>query len=265
MKHSTPRDVKACCAAFYQSDLARMLLGDVLHPGGLALTEYLGESIGLTSADRVLDVACGRGVTAAHLAESFGCHVTGADFGAENAVAASHMALESGVGSLTDFVRADAEALPFDCGSFDVIVSECSFCTFPDKRAAACEMARALAPGGRLALSDVTVHGSLPPDIESMLAWVACLGGAGTPEMYVATLTGAGFDAFAAEDRREVLIDLVADVRRKLLGAEIVIALGKVNVGRLDLAEGKRLARRAAELVEQGAVGFVLIRASRVL
>ncbi len=132
----------------------------------LGPTENRGESIGLTSADRVLDVACGRGVTAAHLAESFACHVTGAELGAESAVAASHTALESGVGSLTGFVRADAEALPCDCESFHVLVSECRF---PDKRAAACEMARALAPGGRLALSDVTVHGSLPPGIESVL------------------------------------------------------------------------------------------------
>ncbi len=88
------------------------------------------------------------------------------------------------------------------------------------------------------------------------------VGGAGTPEAYVATLTEAGFDAFTVEDRREVLIDFVADVRRKLLGAESVIALGKVNVGGLDLAEGKRPARRAAELVQRGAGGLSRPRAS---
>ena len=77
MKATSDHEVKICCATFYQSDLARVLLGDVLHPGGLALTRYLGGAIGLGPGDRVLDVACGRGASAVHLAERFGCHVTG--------------------------------------------------------------------------------------------------------------------------------------------------------------------------------------------
>jgi arsenite methyltransferase len=77
----TDRQIKICCATFYQSDVVRMLLGDVFHPGGLALTQHLGEVIGLGPADHVLDVACGRGASAVHLAERFGCHVTGLDWG----------------------------------------------------------------------------------------------------------------------------------------------------------------------------------------
>ncbi|GAI53065.1 unnamed protein product [marine sediment metagenome] len=37
-------EIKACCATFYQSDIVRLLLGDVFHPGGLELTGYLGRS-----------------------------------------------------------------------------------------------------------------------------------------------------------------------------------------------------------------------------
>jgi hypothetical protein len=58
----------ARCATFYQSDVVRMLLGDVFHPGGLALTRHLGEVIGLGPGDRVLDVACGaQAASAVHL------------------------------------------------------------------------------------------------------------------------------------------------------------------------------------------------------
>jgi arsenite methyltransferase len=57
-------EVKACCAALYESDWARLLLGDSLHPGGLALTERLGSLLGLGPGDRVLDVACGPGTSA---------------------------------------------------------------------------------------------------------------------------------------------------------------------------------------------------------
>jgi hypothetical protein len=50
--------IKVCCATFYQSDLVRMLLGLIFHPGGLALTRHLGERIGLGPGARVLDMAC---------------------------------------------------------------------------------------------------------------------------------------------------------------------------------------------------------------
>ena len=174
MDTTADHGIKVCCATFYQSDLVRILLGNVFHPGGLALTRHLGESIGLGPGIRVLDVACGRGVSAVDLAERFGCHVTGLDYGAENIAAADAHAAESGVTHLTTFRRGDAEGLPFDAGAFDAALSECSFCTFPDKAMAAAEMARVLhspepaegKPSGRLGLTDMTVSGTLPDDIQ---------------------------------------------------------------------------------------------------
>ena len=44
---------KACCADLYQSQLARMVLGDNLHPGGLALTNRLGKLMGIRQGDWV--------------------------------------------------------------------------------------------------------------------------------------------------------------------------------------------------------------------
>lgn len=77
-------DVKSCCATLYESDMARMLLGDSFHPGGLALTRRLGELLGLKPGIRVLDVASGKGESALFLAKTFGCEVVGLDFGALN-------------------------------------------------------------------------------------------------------------------------------------------------------------------------------------
>jgi arsenite methyltransferase len=37
----SPAAVKQCCAALYESDAARLLLGDSFHPGGVELTERL--------------------------------------------------------------------------------------------------------------------------------------------------------------------------------------------------------------------------------
>jgi ubiquinone/menaquinone biosynthesis C-methylase UbiE len=258
---TTDREIKVCCATFYQSDLVRMLLGDVFHPGGLALTRHLGASMRLKPGDRVLDVACGRGVSAVHLAKRFGCHVTGLDFGAENVAAAEVLAAESGVTDLTTFRAGDAEGLPFDDGSFDAVLSECSFCTFPDKVTAAAEKYRILRPGGRMGLTDMTVKGALPEDVQSLLAWVTCVAGADTSENYVATLRAAGFGGFTIEEQHDALLDMVNDVRRKLMGVGLAAGLGKFELGDLDLTEGKRLARRVVELIESGTVGYTLITA----
>jgi arsenite methyltransferase len=151
--------------------------------------------------------------------------------------------------------------LPFDDRSFDAVISECSFCTFPDKTAAIAEIARVLRPGGRLGLTDVIVNSPPPDDIQTQLSWVARVTGAGTAESYVETLKKSGFTDFTIEDQRGALLDLVTDIRRKLLGAEIAAGLGKLDLGDIDLEEGKRLVHHGVELVEEGTVGYILIAA----
>jgi ubiquinone/menaquinone biosynthesis C-methylase UbiE len=51
-----------------------------------------------------------------------------------------------------DFRQLDADSLPFEDGSFDVVLSSMSFGLFPDQRKAVAEMVRVLRPGGYLAL-----------------------------------------------------------------------------------------------------------------
>jgi SAM-dependent methyltransferase len=256
-------EIKLCCATFYESEIARLLLGDVFHPGGLALTEHLGVQLGLGEADHILDVACGRGTSAVHLAAQFGCHVIGLDYSPENLDAARSRARERGVDRLVTFRQGDAEELPFDDRTFDALISECSFCTFPDKATASAEMARVLRPGGQLGLTDVVVQRTLPDDVQSLLAWVACVAGAGTTEDYVTTLRQAGFVDLAVEDQHGALLALVNDVRRKLFGIELAAGLGKLDLGDLDLDEAKRLARRAVEWIEDQTVGYTLITARK--
>ena len=256
-------DVKFCCATFYQSDLARILLGDVFHPGGLELTYHLGQLINLRATDQVLDVACGRGQSAIHLAQSFGCHVTGLDYGAANITAAQAAAAEKCVSHLTEFRQGDAEGISFVNKAFDVVISECSFCTFPNKTTAAAEVARLLRPGGRLGLTDMTINGSLPADIQNLLSWVACVAGAGPAQEYISTFQAAGLVDFFVEDQRSALIDMIDNIRRKLLAVDLAVSLKKIDLGNLDLNEGKRLARRAVELIESRTIGYTLITARK--
>ena len=257
------REIKTCCATFYQSDIVRLLLGDVLHPGGLELTGYLGTVIGLRSEDKVLDIACGRGASVVYLAKRFGCHVTGLDYGQDNILAAQNHASLENVSHLTAFRMGDAEGLPFEDGSFDVVISECSFCTFPDKEKAALEMARVLRGHGRLGMTDVTINGPLPEDIQSLLGWVICLAGAGSPELYVSILQEAGFGDFIVEDKRDALLEMINGIRRRLLGVELAIGMGKLKLGDLDLTKVGSLAQHAQQLIESGVIGYTLFKANK--
>ena len=84
------------------------------------------------------------------------------------------------------------------------------------------------------------------------------------------TLRAAGFGDFAVEDHRDSLLEMVGNVRRKLLGLELLSGLGQLDgstelqvLGNLDLDEGKKLARRTVQLIEDGSVSYTLIIARR--
>ncbi|HEX5503652.1 MAG TPA: methyltransferase domain-containing protein [Thermomicrobiales bacterium] len=158
------------------------------------------------------------------------------------------------------FAAADAERLPFADGAFDALVCECAFCTFPDKRAAAREFARVLRPGGRVGLSDLSRAGALPPDLDDLLAWVACIADARPVEDYVALLEGAGLRVGPVEPHDEALAGLVRDVRARLLGAEVLAKLGKLALpAAFGIERAKSLARSADAAVRDGRVGYALM------
>ena len=106
-------DLKSCCATLYESDFARFLLGDSFHPGGLRLTQRLGELLELGPGLRVLDVASGKGESAIFLARHFGCEVVGIDFGSENVKESAARASDVGVGQLCNFARATRKRSAF--------------------------------------------------------------------------------------------------------------------------------------------------------
>ncbi len=253
--------VKQCCATFYSSDFARLLLGDSFHPGGASLTHRLGTLLNLSPRSTVLDVASGRGTSAIHLAESFGCKVTGVDLSEENIRLAAEQARQRGLGSLIDFQLGDAERLPFEDATFDAIVCECAFCTFPGKPLAAQQFHRVLKPGGQLGLSDLTRSGETLPGLEGLLSWIACIGDALPADRYVAIFREAGFEVGSVEDHSGALVEMVRQIQARLLGAEIMAGLKKIDLPGVDFATGKQFAQAALHAVQNGALGYSLITA----
>jgi arsenite methyltransferase len=255
--------VKQCCARLYESELARFLLGDSFHPGGLQLTGELGRMLGLSSASRVLDAACGKGTSAVFLAKEFGCEVFGIDYGDQNVAAARSLAQADHMESRVQFDRSDAENLPFGDGAFDAVICECAFCTFPDKVASAREFFRVLRRGGHVGISDLTRESVLPEELDGLVAWIACIGDAQALDGYTAFLRDAGFSVDSIKKRNEALEEMVNQVRAKLLGAEIMTGLHKLQLPSLDLGAAKRMANIAMAAVKQGQLGYALICATK--
>ncbi len=255
-------ELKACCAAVYQSDWARLLLGESFHPGGLRLTERLGHMLDLHAGTRVLDVAAGKGTSAIFLAQRFGCEVLGIDYGGLSMREATRAAEIAGVAHLVRFEQGDAERLAVAGDSFDAVICECAFCTFPDKRAAADEFARVLRPGGHVGLSDLTRAGEVPEALHGLLAWVACIADARPLDEYQRYLTDAGLTVDLVTSHDEALRELAHEIKGKLLAAELLMRLKTIDVPAVDFDQAKSMASAAADAVQRGLFGYVLMRAA---
>ena len=260
---SDAQTVKQCCARAYESDFARYLFGESFHPGGVKLTERLGTLLELMPQSRVLDIASGKGTSALFLAERFGCEVVGIDYGEKNVEQANASAMEKGLSERVTFQQGDAERVPFPDSSFDAIICECAFCTFPDKTAAASELARVLRRGGRVGLSDLTRSSELPKELDGLLAWVACIADAQPLASYIQYLSSAGFADTNTELHDDALAEMVNSVRMKILGVEIMIGLKKLDLPGADLPAAKQMAQAALIAVQQGSLGYALLCATK--
>ena len=112
--------------------------------------EDLVSRVGVNEGDRVLDVACGTG-NAAIPAAAAGGEVTGLDITPELFEDARRRAGDAGVE--LELVEGDAQDMPFEDQSFDVVVSTFGCMFAPDHKRAAGEIARVLKPGGRMGVA----------------------------------------------------------------------------------------------------------------
>jgi SAM-dependent methyltransferase len=118
-----------------------------------------------------------------------------------------------------EFLKGEIENIPLPDNSVDVIISNCVINLSADKPRVLREAFRVLKPGGRFAVSDVVVRGSVPEAVrKSMLLWVGCIAGALEESEYIAKLKGAGFEEATVEPTR---VYNVEDARRFLTEAGV--------------------------------------------
>jgi SAM-dependent methyltransferase len=109
----------------------------------------VADAAGIRRGNKVLDVGCGTGVLAREALRRVGQEgrVVGVDLNE------GMLAVAARTEPKIEWRRGDAASLPFEDGSFDVVVSQFALMYFPDRVASLREMWRTLAPGGRLAIA----------------------------------------------------------------------------------------------------------------
>ena len=178
----------------------------------------------LNPGEVVLDLGSGGGIDVLLSARRVGPmgKAYGLDMTDDMLDLARRNAAEAGITNV-EFLRGQIESIPLPSRSVDVIISNCVINLSGDKRTVLKDAFRVLKPGGRFAVSDVVVQGTLPAEVKrSMELWVGCVAGALSEDEFVALLTDAGFESPSVEftrtydvaDAKAFLVELGLDADR---------------------------------------------------
>jgi ubiquinone/menaquinone biosynthesis C-methylase UbiE len=221
---------------------------DQFHVRGLAATAELAAGLELAPGATVLDVGCGLGGPARHLAAEFGAQVTGIDLSQPFVDVARMLAERCGLGDRVQYRQADALDLPFADASFDHAWTQHVAMNIADRAGFYRNIHRVLKPGGRLAIYDIVAGAVEPviypvpwarrPEISHLL----------TGEAMAAALRQAGFQELAWADRTDLGIawyrEQAARVPAQAPGLGLPVVMGPefpgmfANLGR-NLVEGR--------------------------
>jgi SAM-dependent methyltransferase len=165
--------------------------------------EELCETLDLRSGQAVLDVAAGNGNATLAAARRW-CAVTSTDY--VPSLLARGRARAQADGLTVAFEEADAEALPFDDGTFDAVLSTFGVMFTPNQDRAASEMLRVCKPGGKIGLANWTPEGFIGRMFKVIGKYRPPPAGARSPLLWgtrarLEEMFGAGARAIHAEPR----------------------------------------------------------------
>jgi SAM-dependent methyltransferase len=192
---------------------------DEFHIGGRLATADLARQLALTADDHVLDIGCGLGGPARHVAARYGCHVTGIDLTSDYVEAGNVLSDWLGLGARVRLQHGNALALPFADGSFTAATMLHVGMNIADKAALFAEIARVLRAGACFGVFDVMLTGD--GEFAYPLPWAttAEANAIAPPRQYRDALAAAGFGIVAERDRHDVAIDYFARQRAQASAA----------------------------------------------
>ncbi len=184
----------------HPDDLASV---DEFHIGGHKATARAVARMALRPDQHVLDVGCGIGGTARHLATQVGCTVTGIDLTPEYVDVARKLTELTGLAEQITYEVGSALEMPFEDESFDAAITIHVAMNIFERDALYQEIARVLRPGATFCIYDVMrTNGD---DLVFPVPWAASADSSHlrTPDEMKTLLRDAGFEVHEVEDLTE--------------------------------------------------------------
>jgi arsenite methyltransferase len=156
---------------------------------------YFLDLAAIAPGEMVLDLGSGSGTDSflAALATGPDGQVIGIDMTAAQLAKSRDLAAQHGFAQ-AEFREGYIERPPVDDASVDCVISNGVINLSPDKPTVFAAAARALRPGGRLALADIVTAQQLPEGVTCDASlWAACIGGAMQRDGYREAIEAAGF------------------------------------------------------------------------
>jgi ubiquinone/menaquinone biosynthesis C-methylase UbiE len=141
--------------------LWEMLMGEQIHVGAEKETEILAEKAGISKDTKVFDVCSALGGPARHLAQKYGCKVTGLDATKKMVDEANERTEKAGLSHLVTYKLGNALDMPFKAWSFDVVWGQDAWCYITDKDKLISETYRVLKHDGVIAFTDWIQTGNM--------------------------------------------------------------------------------------------------------
>jgi len=195
------------------------------HLGGLKSTEELLQMVHVDSAQEMLDVGCGVGLTPVYIAKHHKCRVVGVDVFDRMVQRAQERAQREGVVDRTEFRVADIRELPFEAGRFDAVICESVLAMVEEQGKALSEMVRVTKPGGYVGISEVTWTAEPAAQMKDYLG--NTLGG------FLYARTREGWERLMAEGGLDDITARVAPVTVSGESRQRMRRLGCRNMGRV--------------------------------
>lgn len=182
-------------------DLEDLKPVDEFHTGGLEATDDLLDQLAIDADTRVLDIGCGIGGAARHVAARTGAHVRGFDLTPDFVSTATALSSLVGMSDRTTFQVGSATDIPEPENSADLALMFHVGMNIEDKTKLFHETARILAPGGTFAIFDVMRGSEAPLTFPFPWAEEAAFSFVTRPEAYRDAAKSAGFAQVAERDR----------------------------------------------------------------
>lgn len=233
------------------SDLASL---DQFHACGMAATVELAQAVNIQPHELVLDVGSGLGGPSRYLAANYDCRVTGIDLSAAFVEAASFLAERTELADKVAYRCADALALPFEDGSFDVAWTQHVAMNIANRAGLYAEVFRVLRLGGRFAIYDVVVRQG--KDVIFPVPWsrTSETSFLMTADEMLEALLEQGFHTLSWTDRTEAGVKWFGDQRRLRASGTAPPILGLHLVMGPDFLE---MAANFGRNMREGRVGLV--------